>query len=57
MRYDDYRFKGIETSEVLVCSFLEFGMDNINSLKVKDLRVLLCYLSGSEKLKGIPKKV
>ena len=32
-------------------------MDHINNLKVKDLRVLLCYHFGSEKLKGIPKKV
>ena len=32
-------------------------MDHINNLKVKDLRVLLCYHFGSEKLKGRPKKV
>ena len=32
-------------------------MDHINNLKVKDLRVLLCYHFGSEKLKGISKKV
>ena len=32
-------------------------MDHINNLKVKDLKVLLRYQFGSEKLKGIPKKV
>ena len=49
--------KSIETSEVLVCSVLAFGMDHINKLKVKGLRVLLCYHVGLEKLKGIPKKM
>ena len=37
--------------------FWAFGMDHINNLKVKDLRVLLRYQFWSEKLKGIPKKV
>ena len=32
-------------------------MDHINNLKVKDLMVILCYKFGSEKLKGIPKKL
>ena len=32
-------------------------MDHINNLKVKDLRVLIQYHFGSEKLKGIPKKL
>ena len=32
-------------------------MDNINNLKVKDIWVLLSYHFGSERLKGIPKKV
>ena len=32
-------------------------MDHINNLKVKDIRALLCYHFGSERLKGIPKKV
>ena len=32
-------------------------MDHINNLKVKDLRVLLCYHFGSERLKGNPNKV
>ena len=57
MRDDNERLKGLETYEFLVRSVLEFGMDHINNLKVKDLRVLLCYHFGSEKLKGIPKKV
>ena len=57
MRDDDERLKSLETCEVLVCSVLKFGMDHINYLKWKDLRVLLCYHFGSEKLKGIPKKV
>ena len=32
-------------------------MGHINNLKVKDLRVLLCYHFGSEELKGSPKKL
>ena len=32
-------------------------MDQINNLKVKELRVLLLYHFGLERLKGIPKKV
>ena len=57
MRDDYKRLKGLETCEVLACSLLAFGMDHINNLKVKDLRVILCYHFGSENLKGIPKKV
>ena len=41
----------------MVRSVLTFGMDHINNLKVKELRVLLCYHFGSERLKGTPKKV
>ena len=40
----------------MVRSVLTFGMDHINNLKVKDIRVLLIYYFGSERLKGIPKK-
>ena len=43
MRHVDESLKGLDTCEVLVSSALEFGMDHINNLKVKDLRVLLCY--------------
>ena len=32
-------------------------LDHINTLKVKELRVLLRYHFGSERLKGSPKKV
>ena len=41
MRDDDERLKGLETCEVLVRSVLAFGMDHINNLKMKELRVLL----------------
>ena len=55
---DDYEgLKGLENCEFLVHSVLSFGMDHTNNLKVKDLRVLLCYHFGSEILKGSPKKV
>ena len=47
MRYDYERLKGLETCEVLVHSVLESGIDHINNLKVKDLRVLLSYHFGS----------
>ena len=57
MRDDDGRLKGFDTCEVLVRSVLSFSIDHINNLNVKDLRLLLCYHFGSEKLKGIPKKV
>ena len=57
MRGDYERLKGLATCEVLVCSALEFVMDHINNLKVKDFRLLIRYHFGSEKLKGIPKKV
>ena len=49
--------KVIDTCEVLVCSVLEFGMDHINNLKLEDLRVILHYHFGSEKLKVIQEKV
>ena len=57
MRDDDETLKGLEDFEVLVLSVLSFGMDHINNLKVKDLRVILCYYFGSENFKGCPKKV
>ena len=47
MRDDKNRLKVLETCEVLVHSVLAFGMDHINNLKVKGLRVLLCYQFGS----------
>ena len=56
-RDNEKRLKGLETCEVLVRSVLVFSMDQINNLKVKDLRVIIRYHFGSENLKGIPKKV
>ena len=41
----------------MVCSVFLLGMDCINNLKVKDIRMLLRYHFGSEELKGGPKKV
>ena len=41
----------------MVRSVLKFGVDHINNLKVKELRVFLRYHFGSERLKGTPKKV
>ena len=32
-------------------------MDYTKNLKVKDLKVLLCYYFGSEKMNGSPKRV
>ena len=46
-----------DSCEALARSVLTFGMDHINTLKVKELRVLLRYHFGLERLKGIPKKV
>ena len=47
MREDEERLKGLGNCEVLVYSVLEFGIDHINKLKVRDIRVLLCYNFGS----------
>ena len=41
----------------MVCSVLTFGIDHINNLKFKELRLLLFYHFGSERLKGGPKKM
>ena len=49
--------RGIESCEDLVCSILTFEMDHINNLRVKELRVLLLYHLGLERLKGGPNKV
>ena len=46
MREDYERLKGFETCEVLVHLVLEFGMDHINNLKVKELGMLLRYYFG-----------
>ena len=57
VRENEEILRGLESCEALVSSVLTIGMDHINNLKVKELRVLLCYHFGSERLKGIPKKV
>ena len=57
MGEDEKRLKGLDNFEVFVCLVLAFGMDHINNLKVKDLRVMLRYHLGSEKFKGGPNKV
>ena len=44
---DEERSKGIQNFEVLDFLVLEFGMDHIENIKVKDLKVLICYYSGS----------
>ena len=41
----------------MVCLVFAFGMDNTKNLKVKDLKVIICYYLGSENLKGIPIKL
>ena len=41
----------------MVSSVLKFGMDHINSIKVKDLWVLLRYHLRLERLDGSSKKV
>ena len=57
IKVDGQRLKGLDTCEVLVCSVLTFGMDHINNLKVKYLRVFLHHHFGSENMKGSPNKV
>ena len=57
VRKNEDRLRGLESCEALVHSILTIGMDYINNLKMKDIRVIICYHFRSEKLKGIPKKV
>ena len=57
VRENKDKLRGLESCEALVHSVLTFGMDNINNLKVKEIRVLLRYHFGSETLKGTPNKV
>ena len=57
VRENEDRLRGLETCEYLVRSVFKFGMYHINYLKVEDIRVLLRYHFGSERLKGTPKKV
>ena len=57
MREYDESSKGLNSCEVFVHLGLSFGMDQIKNLKANEVRVLLFYHSGSEKLKGSPNKV
>ena len=51
IREDKQRLKGLDTCEILVRLVLAFGMDHIKNLKVKELRVIICYNFGSEILR------
>ena len=57
VRENGDRLRGLDICKALVRSVLTFGMDHINILKVKELRVLLLYHFGLERLKWRPKKV
>ena len=57
VRDNEDKLRGLESCESLVCSVLIFGMDHINNIKVKELRVLLHYHFGSKRLKGTSNKV
>ena len=50
------KLRGIASCEALVCSVLTFGMDHINNLKVKELRVIICYHFWVVKVEGEPKE-
>ena len=56
MRDDEERRKGLDTCEVLVCPVLEFGMDHINNLKVKDIRRFFAITLGQKSLRGSQRK-
>ena len=47
IRDNEEKLRGLESCEALVRSVLTFGMDHINTLKVKEIRVLLRYHFGS----------
>ena len=51
------RSGGLQTCEFLIDSILEFVVNHINILKLKDIRVLLCYHFISKNLKGVPNKL
>ena len=57
IRENKYRLRCLDICEALVRSVLTFGIYHITILKVKELRVILRYHFGSEKLKRSPKKV
>ena len=47
VRENEDRLRGLDSCEALVCYVFIFGMDNINNLKVKELRVIIHYHFGS----------
>ena len=51
------KVRDIQTDKKYICLILAFDMNHIKKLKVNELRVILWYIFGSLKLKGIPKKV
>ena len=57
VRENKDKLRGLESCEALVRSVLTFGMNHINTLKVKELQVILRYHFGLERLKGTPNKV
>ena len=57
VRENKDRLRVLESCEDLVRYVLTFGVDHINILEVKELRVLISYQFESERLKGSPKKV
>ena len=56
-RQDQQRSEGIHTCKVWVCLILAFGVDHTKNPKVQDIKVLIRYYFGSEKLKGRPNKI
>ena len=52
----EQRSERIQSFIDLICLVLAFGMDHIKNLNLKDKKVMICYYSGSEKLKGAPSK-
>ena len=57
VKENEYRLRFLESCESLVRSILTVGIDHINILKVKELRVLLRYRFGTERLEGSQKKL
>ena len=49
--------EGIQNCTVLDNLIFVFVMDHINKLKVKYLKVLICFYFVSEELKGVLKKL
>ena len=47
VRENEDKLRGLESCEALVRSILTFGIDHINILKFKEIRVLLHYHFGS----------